>query len=99
MKSGKRHITEGVQLPNQEVIRTLGEKETYKYLGILEADTIKQQEMKERKKKNSISEEPENYSRQNSIARTLSKGQIPGLSLSWDTRDHSWSGPENNLNK
>ena len=46
MKGGKRHITEGVEIPNQ-VIRTLGEKETYKYLGILEADTIKQREMKE----------------------------------------------------
>ena len=42
MKSGKRLITEGIELPNQVVIRTLGEKETYKYLGILEADTIKQ---------------------------------------------------------
>ena len=30
------------------IIRTLGEKETYKYLGILEADTIKQVEMKEK---------------------------------------------------
>ncbi len=29
-KSGKRLITEGVELPNQVVIRTLGEKETYK---------------------------------------------------------------------
>ena len=48
MKSGKRLITEGVELPNQVVIRTLGEKETYKYLGILEADTIKQEEMKEK---------------------------------------------------
>ena len=36
----------GVEQPNQVVIRTQGEKETYKYLGILEADTIKQQEMK-----------------------------------------------------
>ena len=50
MKSGKRHITEGVEQPNQ-VIRTLGEKETHKYLVILEADTIKQQEIKERIKK------------------------------------------------
>ena len=46
-KSGKRHITEGVELPNQ-VIRTPREKKTYKYLGILEADTIKQQGMKEK---------------------------------------------------
>ena len=50
-KSDKRHITEGVELPNQVIIITLGEKETYKYLGILEADTIKEVEMKERIKK------------------------------------------------
>ena len=35
-------------MPNQENIR---EVETYKYLGILEADTIKQLEMKEKYKK------------------------------------------------
>ena len=43
-KSGKRYMTVGVELPNQVVIRTFGEKETYKYLEILEADTNKQQE-------------------------------------------------------
>ena len=32
-------------------IRTLGEKETYKYLGTLKTDTIKQMEMKETIKK------------------------------------------------
>ena len=51
MKSCKRHMTEGIELPNQEKLRTLGEKENYKYLGILETDTIKQQEMKEKIKK------------------------------------------------
>ena len=35
-------------------IRTLEEKETYKYMGILEADTIKQVEMKEKTKKEYI---------------------------------------------
>ena len=34
------------QLPNQDKIRTLAENKNYKYLGILEADTIKQVEMK-----------------------------------------------------
>ena len=29
MKSGKRQFTEGIELPNQGKIRTLGEKETY----------------------------------------------------------------------
>ena len=42
MKSGKRHITDGIELPNHDRIRTLEEKETYEYLGILEADTMKQ---------------------------------------------------------
>ena len=46
MKSCKRHLTDGIELPNQDKIRTLAENETYKYLGILEADTIKQVEMK-----------------------------------------------------
>ena len=51
MKSGKWHITDGMELPNQDKIRTLGENETYKYLGNLGADTIKQVEMKDRIKK------------------------------------------------
>ena len=53
MKSGKRHLTDGIELPNQDKIRTLAENETYKYLGILEADTIKQVEMKKKCKKKS----------------------------------------------
>ena len=48
MKSGKRHLTDGLQLPNQNKIRTLAENETYKYLGILKADTVKQVEMKDK---------------------------------------------------
>ena len=48
MKGGKRHMTGRVELPNQVVLRTLGEKE-----------------MKEKKLKKSMSEESENYSRQN----------------------------------
>ena len=42
MKGGKQHFTDGMELPNQEKVRTLGEKKTDKYLGILEVDTIKQ---------------------------------------------------------
>ena len=48
MKSGKRHLTDGMELPNRDKIRTLAENETYKYLGILEADTIKQVAMKDK---------------------------------------------------
>ena len=34
MKSGKRYLTYGMELPNQDKTRTLEEKGTYKYLGI-----------------------------------------------------------------
>ena len=47
MKSGKRHMTDGMELPNHDKIRTLEENETYKYLGILETDTIKQVQVKD----------------------------------------------------
>ena len=40
-----------MELPNHDKIRTLRENETYKYLGILEADTIKQVEMKDEVRK------------------------------------------------
>ena len=43
MKCCKQHLTDGIEQPNQD-----RENETYKYLGILEADTIKQVEMKEK---------------------------------------------------
>ena len=46
IRKSRKHMMEGIELPNQEKIRILGEKETYKYLGILEAETIKQVEMK-----------------------------------------------------
>ena len=51
MKSRKRYVMDGMELPNQEKIGTLKEKETYIYWGILEANTIKQVEMKEKVKK------------------------------------------------
>ena len=55
MKSGKRQLTDGMELPNKDKIKTLAENETYKYLGILEADTIKQAEMKEKIQKEYLS--------------------------------------------
>ena len=49
IESGKRHSS--IEQPNQDKIRTFGENETYKYLGILETDTIKQVQMKDKIKK------------------------------------------------
>ena len=51
MKKEKRKTIEGIELSNQESIRILGEKENYKYQRILEADGIKQTEMKEKARK------------------------------------------------
>ena len=41
----------GIELPNQGKVRTLEDQETCQYLWILEADTIKQEEIKEKLKK------------------------------------------------
>ena len=68
----KRHLTDGIELPNQDKIRTLAENKTCKYLEILEANTIKQVEMKIKIQKEYL-RRTRKYSRQNSIAETLSK--------------------------
>ena len=75
MRSGKWHVTQGIELPNQEKIRTLREKETYKYIGILEVDIIKQVEMKKIRKSKKGSQENEEITRKpNYIAEISSKG-------------------------
>ena len=51
IKGSKRHLMDGMELPNQDKIRTLGEKGTYKYLGILEAYNILKVEIKRKVKK------------------------------------------------
>ena len=43
-----------MELPNQDKIRTIGKKKMYKCLAILEADTIKQVEIKENIKKENL---------------------------------------------
>ena len=47
-KIDKRHRTDAMELPNQYNIRTFAENITYKYLDIMEADTIKQVKMKDK---------------------------------------------------
>ena len=87
MKSGKRHLTDGMELPNQDKIRTFREKLTYIYLGILEADAIKQVEMKEKIQKE--------YLRRTRMplktklcCRNLIKGKNTGAVPPLDIRDH-----------
>ena len=95
MKSGKWHLTDGMELPNQHKIRTFRENETYKYLGILEADTIKQVEMKDK-----IQKEYRRRTRKLLKTKLSSRNLIKGIDT-WalDIRDPFWSGPEMNLNK
>ena len=50
IKSGKRKKMKGIELPNQERIRMLGEKKNYKYFGMMKANTIKQRWKKKNKK-------------------------------------------------
>ena len=87
MKSGKRHLMDGMVLPNQEQIRKLGEKETYKYLGILEADIIKQEETKEKIKKECFRKTKKLLE-----TRLYSRNLIKGINT-WDIIFVIYSGP------
>ena len=79
MKSGKRHLTNGIELQNQEKIRTLWEKKTYKYLGILEAEILKLVEMKDKIQKEYLRRTRKLLESKLS-SRNFIKGIKPGLS-------------------
>ena len=98
MKSGKRHMTEGMELPNQDKIRTLGGNETNKYLGILEADTIKQVEMKDKIQKEYLRKTWKLIETKLSCRNLIKRINTWAVS-SLDIRDPFSSGPEMNLNK
>ena len=98
MKGGKRNQPDGIELPNQDKIRTLVENETYKYLGILEADTIKQVEMKNKIQKLYLKRTRKLLETKHS-SRNLMKGINTWAVLSLDTRDPLSSGPERKLDK
>ena len=53
-KRGKRVHSDGIALPDGTQLRALGEEESYKYLGVLEADHVLHEESKERLKKEYI---------------------------------------------
>ena len=75
-----------MELPNQDKIRMLGENETYKYLGILEADTIKQVEMKDQMQK-----EYSRRTRKLLEKKISSRNLIKGINT-WAIRLVRWSG-------
>ena len=70
-------MMEWIELPNKNKTKQNKtehcQRETYKYLGTLEAGTIKQVDM-EKKKVKSISEEWESFSKPNYLAEISSMG-------------------------
>ena len=76
-----------MELPNQDKIKTLAENETYKYLGISEADTIKQVEMKEK-----IQKEYLRRTRKLLKTKLNSRNLIKGIN-SWAVPLVRYSGP------
>ena len=87
MKSGQRHLTDGIELPNQDNIRTLAENETYKYLGILVVDTITQVKMK-----NKIQKEYLRRTRKLLDTKLNSRNLIKGIDT-WALPLVRYSGP------
>ena len=80
-------ISDGIELANQEKIRTLAENKTYKYLGILEADTMKQVEMK-----NKIPKEYLRRTRKLLETKLSSRNLIKGINT-WAVLLVRYSGP------
>ena len=70
MKSGKWHMTAGMELPNQEKVRTLGEKETHKYCEYWKRTRSNKWSWKKKIRK-SIFGKRESYSKPNYITGTL----------------------------
>ena len=87
MKSGKGHLTDGIELPYQDKIETLAENETHKYLGILEAYAIKQVEMK-----NKIQKEYLRRTRKLLETKFYSRNLIKGINT-WAIPIVRYSGP------
>ena len=80
-------MTDGMELPNYDRIRTLEENGTYKYLGILEADTIKQLQMKD-----TIRKEYLRRTRKLLETKLSSRNLIKGINI-WAVSLVRYSGP------
>ena len=48
IKKGKMSNSDGIVLPNRITLKGLKEGDSYKYLGVIQADGMKQHEMKEK---------------------------------------------------
>ena len=73
MKKWKKVKSHGIHLPNDKVIKSLEEGESYKYLGVLEADEVMVNEMKDKVKKD--------YYRR--VRKALEKKLKSGIMVLW----------------
>ena len=80
-------MTDEMELPNQDKIRTLGVNETYKYLGILEAEATKQVEIKSK-----IQKEYPGRTRKLHTTKLSSRNLIKGMNT-WAVSLVRYSGP------
>ena len=83
--NNEKRTEKGIKLSDQEKPRTRREKDTNKYLRILEADTIKQVEMKEKIKQEYLNRK-----------RKLLEIKLQSKNLILKVRRTSANGPENN---
>ena len=86
-RGGKRQITEIIEQPNEEKIRTLG-KRKLTYLGILKTDTIKQVKMKEKSFKK-YKDNEKTTQNQTLLQEPHKRNKKPERSPLKDTPDHS----------
>ena len=86
MKSGK-HRTDVIEPPNHDEFETLMENETYKYLGILRAEPIKQVQLKDQ-----ITKEYFRRSRKLLETKHFSRNPIQGINI-WTVAVVRYSGP------
>ena len=87
LKSGKRNLMDGIEVPNKEKIRTHRENEIYKNMAILEAGTIEQVEMKEIIKKEYL-----RRTRKLRETKLCSSNHIEGINT-WTVPLVRYSGP------
>ena len=77
MKKGKIVKSDGIKLPNEKVIKSLEEEESYMYWGDLEADEVMVNEMKDNVKK-------EYHRRVRKVLKTkLNKGNLFKANNTW----------------
>ena len=89
MKSGKIKTADGKNDQIRKALERLGRKKNCKYWAILEANIIKQAEIKKNIIKKKTSEEGESFSKPNSVAEITSKWQLSRQFPFEDTQYHS----------